>query len=109
MGLGVGIGVGVRVGIEGGMGVWGKIGIESGMVIGGEAESADVWVEFWLSAGRKKLAGSVWTDRCGKVCLIQFMVFGQSWGFIVVLLSFALVDDPKEEAVESFCDCWGCV
>ena len=91
------------------MGVWGKIGIESGMVIGGEAESADVWVEFLLSAGRKKLAGSVCTDRCGNVCLIQFMVFGQSWGFIVVLLSSALVDDSKEEVVELCCDCAGCV
>ena len=91
------------------MGVGVKIGIESGMVIGGEAESADVCVEFLLSAGRKKLAGSVCTDRCGNVCLIQFMVFGQSWGFIVVLLSSALVDDSKEEVVESCCDRGGCV
>ena len=72
------VGIGVGVGIEVGIGVGVKIGIESGMVIGGEAESADMWVEFRLSAGRKKFAGSVWTDRCGKVSLIQFMVFGQS-------------------------------
>ena len=87
--------VGIEVGI--------KIGIRFGIEIAGETESIDMWVGFRVSAGRKKLAGSVWTDWCGKVSWCEVILGVQN---VVLGSTVAVVESSV--VVESFCASCGC-